>query len=142
MQLTVERLGKVSFTVQTRNHLVLSDQPKDNGGADKAMTPPELFLASLGTCVGYYVVQFCDARHLDTTDMRILVDGEILPNPGRIGKIAIRIALPFELEEQKINALIRAATHCTIHNTLMHPPEIHVEVAYETLAIPSGNTGR
>ena len=142
MQLTVERLGKVSFTVQARSHLVLSDQPKDNGGTDKAMTPPELFLASLGTCVGYYVVQFCDARRLDTGEMRIQVDGEILPHPGRIGKIAVRIRLPFELEAGKLKALIRAATHCTIHNTLMHPPEIRVEVVQEALAVPTQDTER
>jgi uncharacterized OsmC-like protein len=142
MHLTIERLGRVSFTVQTRSHLVLCDQPKENGGADKAMTPTELFLASLGTCVGYYVVQFCDTRNLDATDMRIQIDGEILPNPGRIGKIAICIRLPFELEEDKIKALIRAATHCTIHNTLMHPPEVRVEVAQEALAVSTEELGR
>jgi putative redox protein len=142
MQVTVERLGKVSFTVQTRNHLVLSDQPKDNGGSDKAMTPPELFLASLGTCVGYYVVQFCETRNLDAGDMQIQVDGEMLPNPGRIGRIAIRIRLPFELEEEKAKALIRAATHCTIHNTLAHPPDVRVEITQKTLAVETQVLGR
>jgi putative redox protein len=142
MKVTVERLGQVSFTVQTRNHLILCDQPKENSGSDKAMTPPELFLASLGTCVGYYVVQFCEARNLDAGDLNIQVDGEILPNPGRIGRIAIRIRLPFELEEEKIKALIRAATHCTIHNTLMHPPDVRVEVAQETLAVQTQDIGR
>ena len=142
MQLIIERLGRVSFTVQTRNHLVLSDQPKENGGADKAMTPSELFLASLGTCVGYYVVQFCDTRNLDTSDLCIQVDGEILPNPGRVGRIAIRIRLPFKLEQEKTKALIRAATHCTIHNTLQYPPEVRVEVVQETPADPPKDLGR
>jgi putative redox protein len=139
MQVKVERLGKVSFTVQTRGHLILSDQPKENSGGDKAMTPPELFLASIGTCVGYYVVQFCDTRNLDTSDLRIEVDGEIMPNPGRIGRITVRIGLPFELDEERIKALLRAATHCTIHNTLTHPPEVRFDVVQQTL--PVGTAG-
>ena len=43
MEVKVERLGKVSFTVRARNHMVVSDQPKGNGGTDLGMTPPELF---------------------------------------------------------------------------------------------------
>jgi hypothetical protein len=30
-----------------------SDQPVENGGDDSAMTPPELFLASLGSCAAF-----------------------------------------------------------------------------------------
>jgi hypothetical protein len=39
MEVKVERLGKVSFTVQARNHLVLSDQPKADGGSDTGNSP-------------------------------------------------------------------------------------------------------
>jgi uncharacterized OsmC-like protein len=128
MEVKVERLGKVSFTVQSRNHLVLSDQPKANGGTDMGMTPPELFLASLGTCVGYYVAQYFDARMLKCEGLQINVQGEILTNPGRIGKIIIQIGLPVELKPDRLEVLLRTVNHCTVHNTLTHPPEIAVQV--------------
>jgi putative redox protein len=128
MEVKVERLGKVSFTVQARNHLVLSDQPKAKGGTDMGMTPPELFLASLGTCVGYYVAQYFDARMLKCEGLQINVQGEILTNPGRIGKIVIQIGLPVELKPDRLEVLLRTVNHCTVHNTLTHPPEIAVQV--------------
>jgi uncharacterized OsmC-like protein len=124
----VERLGKVSFTVQARNHLVLSDQPKANGGSDTGMTPPELFLASLGTCVGYYVAQYFDTRILKCEGFEVHVQGEILSNPGRIGKIAIEIQVPVDLKPDRLEVLLRTVNHCTIHNTLTHPPEIDVRI--------------
>jgi putative redox protein len=129
MEVKVERLGKMSFTVQARNHLVLSDQPKANGGSDTGMTPPELFLAALGTCVGYYVAQYFDTRMLKYEGLEIHVQGEILSNPGRIGKIAIEIHVPVDLKPDRLEVLLRTVTHCTIYNTLTtHPPEIDVRI--------------
>ena len=135
MEVKVERLGKVSFTVQARNHLVLSDQPKVNGGTDMGMTPPELFLASLGTCVGYYVAQYFDARMLKCEGLEIHVQGEILSNPGRIGKVTVQIRLPVDLKPDRLEVLLRTINHCTIHNTLTHPPEIAVEIQSPVMAV-------
>jgi putative redox protein len=128
MEVKVERLCKASFMVQARSHLVLCDQPKTNGGADTGMTPPELFLASLGTCVGYHVAQYCDTRDLKCESLEVHVQGEIMPHPGRIGRIVIQVLLPIDLEPDRLDALLRTATHCTIHNTLTHPPEIDVQI--------------
>jgi putative redox protein len=129
MEVKVERLGKVSFTVQARQHLVLSDQPRSDGGSDTGMTPPELFLASLGTCVGYYVAHYFDTRMLKCAGFEVHVQGEILSNPGRIGNIAIEIHVPVDLKPERLEVLLRTVTHCTIYNTLTtHPPEIDVRI--------------
>ncbi len=128
MQVKVERLGKVSFLVKTRGHTVVSDQPESNGGLDAGVTPPELFLASLGTCVGYYVAEFFDARKWECDKIEIEVRGEILPNPARIGKISLDLNVPLSLDEKHFQALLRTVSHCTIHNTLTHPPEIQVRI--------------
>lgn len=133
MQVKVERLGKTSFTVETRGHLLLADQPKGNGGTDLAMTPPELMLAALGTCVAYYVAQYCDAQKLDSNKVEVEVSGEVIPEPPRIGKILLRIRVPPELAQDRLKALLRVATHCTIHNTLLNAPNISVEVESPTV---------
>jgi putative redox protein len=48
----------VQLEAEARGHRLLSDQPLSNGGDDAGMTPPELMLASLGTCAGYYALQY------------------------------------------------------------------------------------
>ncbi len=128
MQIKVERVGKVSFAVKTRGHTVVSDQPESSGGLDTGMTPPELFLASLGTCVGYYAAEFFDARKWEGGNIEIEVSGEILPNPGRIAKISLELSVPRSLDEKHFQALLRTVSHCTIHNTLTHPPEIQIRI--------------
>jgi uncharacterized OsmC-like protein len=44
----------VWFEASARGHRVVCDQPPDNGGSDRGMTPPEYLLVSLGTCAGFY----------------------------------------------------------------------------------------
>ena len=64
LEVLVEHLGEVQFEATARGHKVFCDQPVENGGFDEGMTPPEFLLASLGTCAGYYAVQYLKARHL------------------------------------------------------------------------------
>jgi putative redox protein len=58
MEINVEPLGSPQFQIKTRGHSIVSDQPVEQGGYDEGMTPPELFLASLGSCAGYYAAQY------------------------------------------------------------------------------------
>ena len=54
MQVKIEQIEGVRFVIKARSHTVVCDQPKENSGQDEGMTPPELLLASLGACAGYY----------------------------------------------------------------------------------------
>src|SRR5678816_3766136 len=73
MEVTVEYLGAAQFEVRARNHKIACDQPEENGGFDEGMTPPELLLASLGTCAGYYAAEYLRTRQLPTAGMRVRV---------------------------------------------------------------------
>jgi hypothetical protein len=53
------------FTVET-------DQSEKNGGAGAAPEPFELFLASLATCAGIYVLSFCQNRNIPTDGVRLM----------------------------------------------------------------------
>jgi len=58
MEVIVEHLGGVQFEIKARQHRIACDQPAENGGFDEGMTPPELLLASLGSCAGFYAAQY------------------------------------------------------------------------------------
>ena len=63
MNMEIEYAGGTKFTAKARSHIIVCDQPVESGGLDTGMTPPELLLASLGTCVAYYALQYSeDAR--------------------------------------------------------------------------------
>ncbi len=59
MEVKVSQLDGVKFAVQARTHTIICDQPSENHGTDEGMTPPELLLASLGSCAAFYVQNTC-----------------------------------------------------------------------------------
>ena len=64
MEVKITRLDHAKFAVKRRSHTIICDQPAENGGEDCGMTPPELMLASLGSCAAFYAVQYLRTRNL------------------------------------------------------------------------------
>jgi uncharacterized OsmC-like protein len=132
MEVTVEHLGAVQFEIKARQHSVVSDQPPENGGHDEGMTPPELLLASLGSCAGFYAAQYLRKHKLATEGTRVRVTAEKLKDPARIDHFRIAIEAPVELTEQHRAGVETAVHHCLIHNTLLHTPGIAIEITHPT----------
>ncbi len=137
MEVTVEHLGAVQFEIKARQHTIPCDQPAENGGFDEGMTPPELLLASLGSCAGFYAAQYLRKFKLATQGTRVRVTADKLQDPARIDNFRIEIETPIELSEQHRAGVERAVHHCLIHNTLLHPPQIKIEIAQTWAAAPT-----
>jgi len=129
MQVKVSHLGQVRFNIQSRSHSILCDQPVDNGGEDTAMTPPELMLASLGSCAAFYAVQYLKARSLADSGVEVSVTAEKLKGPARLGNFKIHVEYPVVLDQDHQDGLMRSVKHCLIHNTLLVTPDIDIELA-------------
>jgi len=128
MSLAIRNIGGLKFSAQTRKHEVIFDQPKEEGGEDRGMTPVELFIASLGACIGTYMVWFCERHKIAADGMRIDLSWASGENPTRISRIRANVNLPLKVPESIRPALFRTAKHCTIHNTLVHPPEVEISL--------------
>jgi putative redox protein len=128
MEVKVSHLGQVRFNIQSRNHSILCDQPTDNGGEDTAMTPPELMLASLGSCAAFYAVQYLKARQLADSGVEVSVTAEKLKGPARLGNFNIHVEYPVALDQDHQEGLMRSVKHCLIHNTMLTQPEINIEL--------------
>lgn len=128
MEVKVSHLGQVKFEIKSRSHTILCDQPADNGGEDAAMTPPELMLASLGSCAAFYAVQYLKTRELATSGVEVSVTAEKLKTPARLGNFRIHVSCPVALSPEHREGLMRSVHHCLIHNTLLSPPAIEIAI--------------
>ena len=128
MEILVEHLGGVQFEIRARKHTIASDQPAENGGFDEGMTPPELLLASLGSCVGYYAAQYLRKHKLATEGTIVRVTADKAKDPARLDNFRIALEIPGEMSQQDLEGVEEAASHCLIHNTLLHPPKISIEM--------------
>ncbi len=128
MEVTVKHLDRVKFSIQARGHTILCDQPAESGGEDSGMTPPELLLASLGSCVAFYAVQYLKARKLAESGVEVSVTADKLTQPARVGNFRVHVACPVALSEDHTAGLLRAVHLCLVHNTLLTQPEIEFEL--------------
>ena len=129
MEVKITHLDQVKFSIQSRSHTILCDQPAENGGEDSGMTPPELLLASLGSCAAFYAVQYLKTRNLAETGVEVTVTAEKLKQPARLGNFCVHVVSPVSLTEEQTEGLMRSVHHCLVHNTLLTPPEIKIELA-------------
>jgi len=129
MQVTICQIDGVKFDIQTRTHHIACDQPADNGGADSGMTPPELLLASLGSCAAFYAAEYLRTRNLAKSGVEVTVTAEKLLKPARLGDFHVMVTSPVSLTAEQTESMMRCVHSCLVHNTLLSPPEIKIEIA-------------
>lgn len=91
-----------------------------------APAPFGLFLASIGTCAGIYVLSFCQQRGLPTRGLRIVQRMERYPLIHMVERIELEIQLPPDFPERYKETVIRAAEQCAVKKHLEHPPQFAV----------------
>jgi putative redox protein len=128
MEVLVEHLGAVQFEIKSRQHAIISDQPSDSGGFDEGMTPPELLLASLGSCAAYYAVDYLKRNRILPEGVKVRVTADKVKGPFRVDNFKIELEVPAELAEEHLAGLDEAVHRCLIHNTLLHPPKIELAI--------------
>jgi putative redox protein len=135
MQVTIKHIERVKFSIHARSHTILCDLPIENDGDDTGMTPPELMLASLGSCAAFYAVQYLKARNLADTGVKVSVTADKLMQPPRLGNFKVNVVCPVSLTEDQSAGIRRAVHRCLIHNTLLSSPEILIELTTSEAAI-------
>ncbi len=106
---------------------IRTDQAIESGGEGSAPEPFDLFLASIGTCAGVYVLSFCQSRNLSTEGIRILQSWSRNEQRKLVG-IQLRIVVPAGFPEKYHRALVRSAEQCSVKRVLQDPPVIQTEI--------------
>lgn len=107
-------------------HRVQTDQPVAGGGEDAAPAPFDLFLASLATCAGIYVLGFCQARGIPTEGITLVQRSTNDPETKRLALVELEVGLPPGFPEKYRTAVLKAAEGCRVKKTLLDPPEVRV----------------
>ena len=105
-----------------------TDQPKKDGGDGSAPTPFDLFLTSMGTCAGFFVLDFCQSRKLPTKDIKLALNTEKNQETHMITKIMVNIELPPDFPAKYKAAVIKSAELCAVARHLHNPPAIVVSI--------------
>lgn len=91
-----------------------------------APAPFALFLASIGTCAGIYVLSFCKQRNISTDGLEIIQKMDVDPVTHMIKKVTLDINLPLGFPEKYRDAVIRSADQCAVKKHLMDAPVFEI----------------
>jgi putative redox protein len=126
MELLIDFPGGTRVDAHFGPFTVKTDQPLTGGGEGSAPTPFAVFLSSIGTCAGIYVLGFCRQRNLPTEGIRIIQKVHNNPANGMVEQIELEIQVPPTFPEKYYDSLVRSAELCAVKKHLEHPPEFEV----------------
>jgi len=125
----ISHLGGWRFNVRCRGQQIVSDQPLEEDGEDTGMTPVELFVSSLGCCIGVYAKMFCERHKIPYEGMKIDLEWKMARNPSKVSEFKATIHLEKDVDPDLAQGILRMVKHCTVHNTIRDPPEIEISVS-------------
>lgn len=131
MEMQIDFPGEKKVDAHFKGYTVQTDQTKRQGGEGESPTPFDLFLASLGTCAGFYVLNFCEKRDLKTQDIKISMQNDWNKETKFVENISITIHLPPSFPEKYRSAVIRAAEQCTVKKHFDQPPKFSISTEFE-----------
>ena len=124
--------GDMLFESEMGSHTLTIDVPPAMGGNDRGPTPPELFIASLGSCVGAFVASYCAKSGVDATDLRVDVSFDKEENPTRLVNVQVTIFLPHGECKNRRQAMQRVAEHCPVHETIATMGDVEMKIIDKT----------
>lgn len=107
-------------------YTVLTDQSTAKGEPGSAPTPFSLFLASIATCAGIYVLGFCKQRNLPTDGLRLIQRAHRNPLTGMVESVDLEIQTPEGFPEKYLPSLVRSAELCAVKKHLEKPPSFNI----------------
>ena len=119
--------GEMRVNAEYKGKVIQTDQPVYQGGGGTAPAPFDLFLASIATCAGFYVLVFCQKRGISVENASVVMRTEKNPESKMIEKISIEVLLPPEFPEKYTSAVLKAVDACTVKAHIINPPEFELK---------------
>jgi ribosomal protein S12 methylthiotransferase accessory factor len=121
--------GGKKVNAEAFGHIIETDQSRRAGGDGSAPEPFALFLASIGTCAGIYVLSFLQSRGLSTEGLQIRQRLHFNPTTGLLASVDLDIEVPDSVPEKYHTAIRRAADMCTVKKVIESQPSFSVKVS-------------
>lgn len=126
MDMLIDFPGGARVDAHFGPYTVATDQPPMGGGQDSAPTPFAVFLSSLGTCAGIYVLGFCRQRGLPAENIRIIQRVNANRSTGLVDSVDLEIQVPPDFPEKYHKALILSAEQCKVKQQMAAPPAFNI----------------
>ena len=94
MEMKIFFPGEKKVNIKYKEFIIKTDQPLIYDGENTAPDPFSLFISSIGSCVGFYIISFCHERNIPTKDIELLLKAFENIDTKMIEKINIELKIP------------------------------------------------
>lgn len=134
MEILVKYENGYRFTATCKKFTVTTGRGDDGNTERDGMWPAQLFSASIGMCIGGYIVEYCEKQGIDCKDITIELSRRSERYPpdasplglelSRTTRIDVKIRLGTTLSEQQCEKILEAAESCHITKSIREGMEI------------------
>jgi putative redox protein len=103
--------------VEIREHRLIADETKEQGGGDQGPRPTELLAASLAACTAITIEMYANRKEWELGDVVVTADftrGTSDTPP----KFKVEIRIPAELTDDQRERILTIAGKCPVHRAL------------------------
>jgi uncharacterized OsmC-like protein len=120
-----ERRLKITLLSEERIRIEGTEGPLaiESASPDQSYSPFHMLAGALATCVYSVLHSWAVSSELPFQDLVVEVGWRFTESPYRVGSFEVDLGWP-SLPSDRRRAAERAAHLCTVHQTLLHPPEI------------------
>ncbi len=139
MEVLVKHESGFRFSASCRGYTVTTGRGEDGNDERDGMWPAQLFEASIGMCIGAYVVKFCTEQSIPYEGMTIELSRRTeacSPNTtsssgklSRTTRIDAKIRLSTKLSQEQRKGILEAADLCHITNSIKESMQIVCSLA-------------
>jgi putative redox protein len=109
--------GTLKHAVEMRDHTLVADEPRDEGGEDSGPSPQELLAASLASCTAITMEMYAKRKGWDLGDVAVHVSYEPAQR-GSPTRFRMTVDFPKELPEEQRERLMQIGAKCPVHRVL------------------------
>jgi len=123
MEVLVKYESGFRFSATCKGFVVTTGSGQNGNQERDGMWPAQLFVASIGMCIGGYVAKFCKEQGIPYSDMTIELSRRIETIPSgakssRTARIDAKIRLGAKLSDQQRKGILEAADGCHITKSI------------------------
>ena len=118
--------GGKKISASVGNHTVVTDQPASNGGEDMAMSPFDLFWASLATCAGFYAAEFCKRRNISMEGFALRMHCHAGEQSKMYERVQFELTLPPGFPADQVESLKRSIDSCAVKKHVVNAPAFEI----------------
>lgn len=109
-----------------RGFEIVTDQPLKAGGKNSAPDPFSLFLASVGTCAGYYTLKYCQAHGIDQSRVQLKLTAIRDLQTRKLTKLRTDVHLPEGIDPLHQEGIRTAIDECAVKKAMQDLPAFEV----------------